>query len=590
MSRADAALRTWIRAECFLMAVLCLLVQNPESLLKKGDITRTAIKVSRAAAETRPALAALSSSVSSDLANSTLGADLTVWAADDTSAIPDAGDESRGVARKLFAYASALGVPGTTVGQSLGKAPAINSDSARSPQGVEDAAARARWQAQVDPKSSIDMQPSTAHRSPNSSLSSISGAGWDDPVSQAERSWWLGGSGGMSSGISRLMRSSQRVLANLRSASSSSFYSSPHAGSSSTPSRKQPKRNRASSSSLEDLLDRSAFGGPLSQSYDSIQRPRVLSAKASVSEVRGLTAHAGFFRPEDGTDQLGSPRSQRPPPVPSPDQHRRKAQKKRRVRIDSWKIKKDSQGTGSAKVSADDAKGRDKRPATSFSSRSPSGSPKSSPTEAQKEGTAVRTVAAISAAHESAIEAQAAANRAALTAWPTKSPLKGGVANFCNQCGASLPFASVFCPVCGRQAVSVQPVRTAVGPTTAAPKHGEGSRSSTPVQPRLSAPSATHPPLTSSFRPLQDRREREKFRITTPRGATVWATGVVEKDAQDSPRAPPPPSISLKLTPRNSHKRVLIQVRLCARVCVRWFDLAVLLLLDMAHEAAGLSA
>ena len=79
---------------------------------------------------------------------------------------------------------------------------------AKEVEAAELAIQRSRWK--VDPKSSFDLHTS-AHDSPGSSLSSISGAPWDDPVSRAERSLRLG-SGGRRRRRRRRRRSLLRIV------------------------------------------------------------------------------------------------------------------------------------------------------------------------------------------------------------------------------------------------------------------------------------------------------------------------------------------------------------------------------------------
>jgi len=152
---------------------------------------------------------------------------------------------------------------------------------------------------------------------------------WDSPVSPQERSWWTtGGNGYMTGGIARLMRSSQRALANLRSPSSSTQSSvngySQIKSSTNSPAvspQKQSKRIRASPSNLKDALERSAFGQSMSPSYDSIKVPTVISNKASVNEFAGLSAHAGFLEADEDWAVVGSsPRSRQPPSMQDPEQ------------------------------------------------------------------------------------------------------------------------------------------------------------------------------------------------------------------------------------------------------------------------------
>ena len=149
------------------------------------------------------------------------------------------------------------------------------------------------------------------------------------------------GSGQFAGGIARFLRTTQRAVANLRSQpqpSSSNGYSqlrkvsakqgrySQMTNSPSMSPKKLPKHMLDSPSNLQEALDRSAFGQSMSPSYDSIQRPRVLSTPASLNEFEGLSAHAGFFKPASGEnraehleDGAGSPRSHQPPPMLHPD-------------------------------------------------------------------------------------------------------------------------------------------------------------------------------------------------------------------------------------------------------------------------------
>jgi len=153
---------------------------------------------------------------------------------------------------------------------------------------------------------------------------------WDSPVSPQERSWWTtGGNGYMTGGIARLMRSSQRALANLRSPSSSTQSSvngySQIKSSTNSPAvspQKQPKKRiRDPPWNLKNALERSAFGQSISPSYDSIKAPTVISNKASVNEFAGLSAHAGFLEAdEDWAVGGSSPRSRRPPSMQDPEQ------------------------------------------------------------------------------------------------------------------------------------------------------------------------------------------------------------------------------------------------------------------------------
>jgi hypothetical protein len=147
-----------------------------------------------------------------------------------------------------------------------------------------------------------------------------------DPVSPEERGWWMSGhDSAMAGSIARFLRSTQRAVASLRSPSSQTGYSELSKESSTPSPQKFPKRIRDSPLDLKDALDRSVFGESVSLS-SSIQRPRVLSAHASVNEFVGLSANAGFFRPANDpeipdtwADSASSPRSREPPALQNPE-------------------------------------------------------------------------------------------------------------------------------------------------------------------------------------------------------------------------------------------------------------------------------
>jgi hypothetical protein len=69
-------------------------------------------------------------------------------------------------------------------------------------------------------------------------------------------------------------------------------------------------------------------------------------------------------------------------------------------------------------------------------------------------------------------------------------------------------------------------------------------------------------PVPQSIKLPQASPDLTRFPVTTPQGSIIWATGVFEDEVDKSPRATAPPVISLKITPRNSHKRILIQDQL----------------------------
>ena len=569
-----------------------------------------------------------------------------------------------------------------------------------------------------------------------------------------------GGSSGITGGFARLMRSSQRALSSLRSPSSPKFsgfkrssdlretLNQSISGASMIESSHLPDhqpRILSFQASVNEFSGLSAQAGFFkTENPDQRWEPHQASLSLPLTEQAHMwTKASNPSRPDDGNLQMPSKSRDVSVQIDGVNPRFRKARRKR----DIWKVSKPTKGKEGEGIQTQDGgvlnalfggmlnTEKAQELSTVLSSRSRSRSPPDGQENSFIDATNVadgplpkRTglVAATKAALESAMAARRAAkaalgaqpaatstnssaeaarraaNAAAANFWPIQEPLKGP-GTFCVQCGVKLPFASRFCPSCGRPskwscvvapiqgmpvshdqpptrsatpmvlsptsisksegneallhddqcATGVSPQRSAIDCTISAPQD-ETRRESTSLTwtdskgwvGEIAKHSAQRPssPALSPLPPGEDqkaRRARErrnqfvdserrdnlhKFEVNTPRGSTVWATGVIEKevsnsprvlgaaappsiarpslepyfidierkensmraveiekanrekfritmlggstvmatsiaekDIMKSPRAPTPPSIALKLTPRNSHKRTLIQ-------------------------------